>query len=160
MGEVLYESREYERAASQLRQTLSLDSTFAEAHRVLGQNYDQMQQHDKAIAEFKEALAFSGGSPQCAALLGRAYARSGQRRPAQQLLRGLTLQAQHSYVAPDDLSRLYVSLGDKDNAFRLLEVAYEQHIPSMVNLNVDPTLDDLRPDPRFQQLLRRVGFPP
>ena len=160
MGEVLYESREYERAASQLRQTLSLDATFAEAHRVLGQNYEQMQHHDQAIAEFKEALAFSGGSPQCAALLGRAYARSGQKRQAEQSLRSLNLQSQHSYVAPDDLSRLYVSLGDKDNAFRLLEVAYDQHIPSMVNLKVDPTLDDLRPDPRFQQLLRRVGFPP
>ena len=160
MGEVLYESREYERATSQLRQTLNLDATFAEAHRVLGQNYEQLRHHDEAIAEFKEALAFSGGSSQCAALLGRAYARSGQKRQARQLLTSLKVQSQHAYVAPDDLSRLYASLGDKDNAFRLLEVAYEQRIPSMVNLKVDPMLDDLRPDPRFQELLRRVGFPP
>jgi tetratricopeptide (TPR) repeat protein len=160
LGEILYESRQYDRAIEQLRKTLDLDSSFGEAHRLLGQCYLQQSRYKEAIDELEKALAFSGGSPQCAALLGRAYAVSGQKRKAHEMLEKVKGQSQRMYVSPDDLSRLYASLGDKDEAFRLLQEGYEQRLPSMLNLRIDPAIDELRSDERFQQLLHRVGLPP
>jgi hypothetical protein len=85
---------------------------------------------------------------------------SGQKRKAQEMLEKVKGQSQRMYVSPDDLSRLYASLGDKDEAFRLLQEGYEQRLPSMLNLRIDPAIDELRSDERFQQLLHRVGLPP
>jgi Flp pilus assembly protein TadD len=158
LGEVLYESGHYEQAVEQLHKTLDLDPTFAEAHRLLGRTYEQQERHKEAIAEFEKALTYSGESPQCAVLLGYAYARSGQKGKAEELLRRITSKPQQVFVSPDDLSRLYASLGNKDEAFRLLQQSYEQRLPSMVNLKVDPTFDVLRPDPRFQELLKNIGL--
>jgi eukaryotic-like serine/threonine-protein kinase len=160
LGEILYESRQYDQAVQQLHKALDLDPSFGEAHRLLGQSYLQQSRHKEAIVEFEKALTLSGRSPQCAVLLGRAYAISGQKRKAQDILENLKSQSRHRYVAPDDLSRLYSSLGNKDEALRLLQQAYEQHLPSMVNLKVEPAVDELRPDKRFQLLLHRVGFGP
>ena len=160
LGEILYESRQYGRAIEQLHKALDLDPSFGEAHRMLGQCYLQQSRYKEAIVEFEKALTLSGGSPQCAVLLGRAYAMSGRRRKAQEILENLKSQSRHTYVSPDDLSQLYSSLGDKDEAFRLLQQAFDQRLPSMVNLKVDPSVDELRPDERFQQLLHRVGFAP
>jgi TolB-like protein/Flp pilus assembly protein TadD len=160
LGEILYESRQYDRAAEQLQRVVDLDSSFAEAHRVLGQIYEKQSRHGDAIVEFEKAQTLSGGSPQYAALVGRAYAISGQRRKAHEILESLTSQSRQMYVSPTDLARLYAALGDKDTTLRLLQEAYEQRLPSMVDLKVDPMLDDLRRDPRFQQLLRRIGFSP
>jgi predicted Zn-dependent protease len=120
----------------------------------------QQSRYTEAIVEFEKALALSGGSSQCAVLLGRAYAISGRRRKAQEILGNLKSQSWHTYVSPDDLSQLYSSLGDRDEAFRLLQLAFDQRLPSMVNLKVDPSVDELRQDARFQQLLHRVGFVP
>jgi eukaryotic-like serine/threonine-protein kinase len=160
LGEILYESRQYDPAIEQLHKTLDLDSSFGEAHRLLGLSYLQKSRYKEAIDELGKALTFSGGSPQCAALLGRAYAVSGQKRKAREMLESVKGQSRRMYVSPDDLSRLYAGLGDKDEAFRLLQDAFEQRLPSMLNLKVDPTVDELRSDERFQQLLDRVGFAP
>ena len=64
------------------------------------------------------------------------------------------------YVGPDWVARDYIRLGDKDHAFEWLEKAYQEHSSFLLDLKVDPLFDPLRPDPRFQDLVRRVGLPP
>jgi len=159
LGEVLYESRQFDQAADQLHKTLDLDHNFAEGHRLLGVIYQGQGRKNEAIRELQQAVTLSNNSTQCAALLGRAYAVAGKKQKAEQILHDLTSPSQKEYVSPADLSVLYASLGRKDQALRLLEQAYDQRLPAMVNLKVDPALDDLRSEARFQRLLRQIGFP-
>jgi TolB-like protein/tetratricopeptide (TPR) repeat protein len=160
VGEILYESRQNDQAMQQLKKTLELDPNFAEAHRLLGETYLQLSRHDEAVSELQTALALSGSSVQNEAFLGQAYGLAGRKNEARAVLGRLKAHSAQAYVSPADLSLVYAGLGENDQALRLLEEAYKRRLPSMVNLKVDPGLDNLRPDPRFQNLLRRVGFPP
>ncbi len=89
--------------------------------------------------------------------LGEAYARNGEREKAQAILK--QMQTTKEYVSPGELAILYGALGDKESAFASLEKAYAEHDLQLQFLKVDPSFDPLRDDPRFQDLIRRVGLP-
>jgi hypothetical protein len=93
-----------------------------------------------------------------AALQGVTYARMGQRREAENMLADLRNQAEQHIVPAGAVARIYMALGDRDYAFELLGQAAERHDQMMLNLKVDPTFDPLRSDPRFKELLARVGL--
>jgi len=93
------------------------------------------------------------------ALLGEAYAAAGHREDAHKILEQLKEISKQRYITPYVVGRIYAALGKKDEAFRWLELAYQERAAWMVFLKVDPRLDGLRPDPRFQDLLRRMNFP-
>jgi hypothetical protein len=92
--------------------------------------------------------------------LGHAYAVSGQRREALKVLAELNERSKQSYVSSYDIAAIHAGLGDKDTAFKWLDKAYEERSGMLPHLRWEPRLDPLRSAPRFQDLLRRMNFPP
>jgi len=117
--------------------------------------------HQQAIAELQKALTFNETEVLILGALAHVYARAGQREEALKLVGKLErIEAEErGYVAPFGIIWAYAGLGDKEQAFAWLEKSYQEHRDRIVWLNVDPLLEPLRSDPRFQDLLRRVGLP-
>jgi serine/threonine protein kinase/TolB-like protein/Flp pilus assembly protein TadD len=131
---------------------------------ILGWDYEQKRMHEQAIAEFKKAVELTDKnspdfSPFFLAGLGHSYALAGRRSDAEQVLRGLLGRARKSYVSPFDIALIYAALGEKDTAFTWMEKAVEERSTWLVYSKWEPRLDPLRSDPRFRDLLRRIGFP-
>jgi tetratricopeptide (TPR) repeat protein len=160
VGSVFLWTRQYDQAIDQLRKTLEIDPNFAFAHRNLGHAYMKKGMFKEAIAEMQKALALFKGSTEYLGWLGNTYAVSGRRGEALKILDELKQLSQRKYVSPADFARVYIGLGDKDQAFTWLERAYEERSSFLTDLKVAPMFDSLRSDPRFQDLLRRMNFPP
>jgi len=159
-GWILYFDRQNDQAIERFRKTLELDPNFWVAHWTLGRAYEQKMMFAEAIAELRRAIALSAGSPLSLAALGHAYAVSGQTIEAQNVLAQLKESSEKRYVSPYSIATIYAGLGEKDQAFRWLERAYEERSGWLIWLRAEPVSDPLRPDPRFQDLLRRIGLPP
>jgi len=155
---LLYAGRD-DLAIEQLRKTLEMDPSFAHAHWFLGMAYVRKGALAEAIAEFQRAITLSPNFTQYQAGLGHAYARAGKSAEARRLLDELKEQSKRRYVSWCDFAAIYAGLGDKDQAFACLERAYAQRDARLVELKVDARLDPLRSDPRFKDLLRRIGLP-
>jgi eukaryotic-like serine/threonine-protein kinase len=160
VGFSLYFARQYDPAIKQLSDTLEMDPNFVLTHFFLGLAYEQEGLYAKAIAEFQKAVSLSGGSPVYIAALAHGYSVSGRRREAQKALDELKQLAERRYVPAYEVAAIYVGLGDESQAFAQLEKAYQEHSGWLVYLKVDPRLDSLHSDPRFQDLLRRIGLSP
>jgi len=160
VGWVLYLARQHRQAIEQCHMTLQLDPNFFVARRYLGLAYGQAGLHEKAIAELQKAAVLSGGSPLTKAELAYAYAMSGRRAEARKVLEELSERAKREYISPYFVATIYAGLGNKDQAFAWLEKAAEDRAIEMVYLKAEPKFDALRSDPRFQDLLRRMNFPP
>jgi tetratricopeptide (TPR) repeat protein len=158
-GWILYFARRYQEAAVQLHQAIRIDENFAVSHYFLGLTYLQMSKLEDAIQEFSESCELSGNHPGPFAGLGYAHGLLGRKPEALRHLEALHKLAKHRHVSPFFRSWIYVGLGDVDAAFEELEKAYAQCCGWMAHLYVDPIVDSLRPDRRFQDLLRRIGFP-
>jgi TolB-like protein/Flp pilus assembly protein TadD len=156
---ILYWARRYDEAISEARKTLDLEPHFPQAHRTVAKALVEQGRYEEAIAEFHEAIA-GRGIQLLKAELGHAYAMSGRRREAHETLDELKALAQRRYVSPYDMAIVHIGLGEKDLAFEWLEKSYAQRERWMVQLKVAPFLDPLRPDPRFADLVRRVGLWP
>jgi len=111
-----------------------------------------------AAAEFRKALDLSEGDSNELAALGYAQAASQQTAEARRTLDELTKRSQDTYVQPASIAAIYAGLGDKNQAFAWLEKAYADRSAWLVNLKVDPFFASLAGDPRFADLLRRVGL--
>jgi tetratricopeptide (TPR) repeat protein len=114
----------------------------------------------EAIAEFQTAIRQSDGSPIYVAAIGHAYATEGRKSEALKVLDQLKELSKRRYVSAYWIAQIYAALGEKEQAFEWLRKAYEERSVWMVYLKVDPGLDPLRSDPRFQELVRRMNFPP
>ncbi|PYV44149.1 MAG: hypothetical protein DMG94_13805, partial [Acidobacteria bacterium] len=112
---------------------------------------------DEAIAELQKAVQLSGGSPTCVANLARAFAASGKRSEAVKLLGELKTRSGPGHANTSEIAMVYASLGDKDQAMNWLEKGYEDRFNPGVLLR--PAFDPLRSDPRFQNLVHRIGLP-
>jgi TolB-like protein/Tfp pilus assembly protein PilF len=154
-----YFARQYDRAIAQQRKTLELDPNFPYSHANIGESLDQEHMFTEAIAEFRKALALER-NPKYLAWLGHAYAASGRRDDALQVLSELKATSNQRYVPSYDVALVYAGLGDEDQAIGWLNRAYEEHSRGLCWIKVEPRLDPLRPDPRFQDLLRRVNLQP
>ena len=141
---------QYDKAIEQEGKALELNSNFQVAHEHLGKIYLKKGMYDEAISEFQKAG--NKGS------LGYAYAVSGYRAEAQKTLAELIETSKHRYISPLDIARIYAGLDEKDQAFQWLEKAYQEHVTSLLFLKVDENFSRLHSDPRFQNLLQRIGF--
>ncbi|MDT7603681.1 MAG: eukaryotic-like serine/threonine-protein kinase [Acidobacteriota bacterium] len=155
-GRTFYFARRYDEALEGLKRALELEQNFALAHRYLGDTYAAKGMYAQAIAEQQEAVRLDDKISVFQIHLGAAYARAGERERAQTILK--QLQAGGAYVSPGDLAILYAALGEREQAFASLERAYAEHDPQLQFLSVDPWYDSLRADPRFADLMRRIGF--
>ena len=136
-----------------------MDPNFAVAHWHLGLAYEQKEAFDAAIEEFQTAISLSQGSPLMRAALGHAYARSQKADEANKILDELNELSKQEYVSPLELARICVALGNPDKAFQLLDKAYAEHSFHLVNLNVSPHFKPVSSNPRFQELVQRIGLP-
>src|SRR5271166_4602315 len=152
-------ARQFGAAEDQLRKTLQLDPNFMFAHWILGGLcLLPIGRYDEAIVELQKAIALSGNVAHPRGLLGYAYAKVGRKDDALRALEELEELSQRRYVAPASRAFIYSGLGD-ERVFQALEEAYQQRSSSLVWVRVFPHWDDLRAQPRFQDLLRRMNFP-
>jgi tetratricopeptide (TPR) repeat protein len=159
-GFLPYLMRQYDRAIDGYRKALELDQNFVYTHWKLGLAYEQKAMYEEAVEEFRKAITLSGGSAQVLVLLGHTYAVSGRRGEALKVLDELSELSKRRYVSSYRVAAIHLGLEDKERAFEWLERAYEERDSWLAWLKVDPVLDDLRSDPRFSDLVRRVGLPP
>jgi TolB-like protein/Tfp pilus assembly protein PilF/predicted Ser/Thr protein kinase len=158
IGDGLYYARQYDRAIEQYQKTVELDPNFSAAHYGLANVYDRKGMYKEAIAEWKKATLLDGDA-RTADLIGKGYSVSGYKGAMKAWLDDLISQSTHRYVAPLDIATFYVRLGEKDHALEWLEKAYQVRDADMVDLATEPTFDLLHSDPRYLDLLRRVGLP-
>jgi tetratricopeptide (TPR) repeat protein len=161
-GLAFYYAREYDQALDQFRKTLELDENFPPAHQFVPAAYEQKRMYDEAIVGFKEAIPLLGGSEWSLTRggLGHVYAVLGRKSEALALVDELKQLSTKGYVPATSVALVYAGLGEKDEAFVWLEKGYEQHAFQLQWLPVEPRWDNLRSDPRFADLLRRIGLPP
>jgi TolB-like protein/DNA-binding winged helix-turn-helix (wHTH) protein len=156
-----YFAREYDEAIEPITKALESEPNRRNrpnARAILGAVYEQKRMYDKAIANFQDAVAQSGGAPTYIAQLAHAQAAAGNRAEALKLLEE-GKWPKHKYVSPEEIAAVYVALDEKETAFEWLEQAYQIRSASLINLKVDPRFDDLRSDRRFSNLIRRIGLP-
>jgi eukaryotic-like serine/threonine-protein kinase len=158
LGWVLLTARKNDQSIDQLRKTLEMDPNFVLAHHRLGLAYEQQENYDEAIAEFKQVLKLTAGKPLGLAALAHAYALSGKRAEAQKTLADLQEISKQRYVSPASVAAIYAALGEKDEAFAWLHKADTARDGILVRLKVDSRYDSLRSDPRFTDLMERVGL--
>ena len=154
-----YFARQPDRQMEQIRKVQEMDPNFYMVPWGLGMGHALKGEYPQAIAELRKARQMDD-SPGILAELARVYALSGNRTEALKLLDELKKQAKRRYVAPTYFASVYGALGEKDKAFEWLGKAFEERDENMTWLKVDPVLDPLRSDPRFQDVLRRMGLPP
>jgi len=158
LGYRFYYAHQYPEAIEQIQKTLARDATFVPAHAYLGRAYEQKGAYPEAIAEMRKALDLSEGDTNELAALGHAYAMAHQIGEVKKILDQLKERSQQTYVQPILIAVIYVGLGDKNQAFDWLQKAYEDRSAGLLYLKVDPAFDSVRSDPRFVDLLRRVGL--
>jgi serine/threonine protein kinase/Flp pilus assembly protein TadD len=153
-----YWSRQYDRSIAVSRKVLDMAPNFFLAHYTLGWASIEKKDFSTAISELQKAKSLED-TPWITGALAYAYAVSGNRGGAQQLLSELQNAASRRWITPYWIAMIYLGLGDRDNTFRWLEKAYDERSQWLVWLKSDPIVDSIRSDPRFQDLVRRIGFP-
>lgn len=155
-GLLLYLGQQYDPEVEQHRRALELDPDYGPAHWALGLAYAQQGRHEEAIAEHRRAVELWDGNALFRAVLGRSYALAGRRGEAEALLREIESPATDPPLSPYHVAILYVLLGDFETAFQRLAQAARQHDHWLVWVKVDPILDPLRADPRFEEFAKVV----
>jgi TolB-like protein/DNA-binding winged helix-turn-helix (wHTH) protein/Tfp pilus assembly protein PilF len=146
----------YDDAVKQSRKTMALDPFFALAHYELGQALVQQHSYGEAIAEIQKAIELSGESTTLNSNLAYAYAVSGRKKEAMAILNELQNPSRHTVSNAPEIALIYVGLNDHDQAIAWLERAYTERFNPSVLLR--PAFDPLRTDPRFRDLVRRIGI--
>ncbi len=153
-----YFARRLDRAIEQLRKTIELDRNFVVAHQWLGRALELQGLYEEAISHLRTALALSPEENESAASLAHAYGLAGRHAEAREILAQLENRKETSYVPPYWIAVVCLGLGLHDETLHHLERAYEDRFDWLTFLGVEPMFDPLRPDPRFQDLLHRIGL--
>lgn len=158
LARMFYFSRDYDQSLEQYRAALDMDPNFGWAHLWLAQVYEQKGLFEQAISELETGTRLSCDSTFALGKLGHGYAMAGRCDEAHAVLDQLNTLSSRRYVSPYDVAMVHVALQEHDRAFAWLQRAFEQRSLWLGYLNVEPQVDPLRPDRRFQELLRRIGL--
>lgn len=158
LGSVFVFTHQWDNTIEQLRSSIDLDPNYWFDHYFLGRAYVQKGRFPEAIAALKQGISLEGTNEVWSSL-GHAYAMSGKREEAQKVIENLKDPSVHEYIAPYNIAVVYAGLGEKDEAFAWLNRAYQERSYLLTYLTVDERLDKLHSDPRFDELVRRVGLP-
>jgi serine/threonine protein kinase/tetratricopeptide (TPR) repeat protein len=151
VGYPYYTARQYDQAEKIFRRYSD--------HGGLAWVYTATGRYPEAISELKAAVGDGAPSDTDLASLGQVYARQGKKQEAEKVLDELVQRSKKRYMSPVHLATIYTGLGERERALTALEQAYQEHDPYMIYLKVDPTLDSLQSEPRFQAVLRGMNFP-
>jgi TolB-like protein/DNA-binding winged helix-turn-helix (wHTH) protein/Flp pilus assembly protein TadD len=158
IGWILFQARRYDEALEELRSVLAIEPNDASILRYLGYVLIAKNQPEDAIPPLEKALTLSDRSPGIIGVLIRAYAHAGRRADALKLLAELKKRKLAGYVPAGAFVNAYLGLGERDQSFAALEQAYNERSAILQFLKVHPFFDPLRDDPRFKDLVRRVGL--
>ena len=158
LGNVFYYRGDYDAALKEYNKVLDMDPNYWLAHGSLALTYGQKKMYPEAFAELQKVLVTFPHS-NATAVLGQLKALSGEENQARRIARELRQRSKKEYVSDYWVATIYAALGDNNQAFQLLENAYTERSLWLVQLKVDPRFANLRSDPRFQDLLRRIGLP-
>ena len=153
LGRMYYFAREYDCAIGHFQAALNLDAKFVFAHIWLGHVYEQQGRFEEALAELKTGIDLSDESAYALARLGLGYGLAGKPDEARAVLKKLESSAEQRYVSAYDLALVHLGLQERNEALRYLEHAFEQRSLWLGYLKVEPYLDPLRSEDRFEKLL-------
>ncbi len=154
-GYFYYVARRYDKAMEILRETLDLNPDFPASLCHLGLVYVEKGMYAEAVETFRKG----GDSPIYLGLDGYAHAAAGEREQAEEVIRELDRKSKTGYVSPMSKAWIYMGLGEKDRAFECIEKAIEVRDWVVTLLGIEPSADCLRGDPRFEEVLKRIGLP-
>jgi DNA-binding winged helix-turn-helix (wHTH) protein/Tfp pilus assembly protein PilF len=157
-GAILYFSRRYDRSIERLHNVLQKDPNFGRAADLITYAYVEKGMFAQALAEAEIWRRTYGEGPGYWSPLAYIYGRAGQLERARRELEKLEKVSRHEQLDPVIMLWAHLGVGDKEEALADLEKAYSQHFGILTTLKVEPAFDPLRSDPRFQDLLRRVGL--
>lgn len=153
-----YLTRRFGEARQRLRNMLELDGDYSPAHFILGCVHTETGNYGDALAEFQKVSQLEATCYLGVSYTGYVCALSGQRRKAEAVLKNLREASEHSYISPYAFALIHAGLGERDQALFWLERLYEDRNDWLMWLRVIPEFDGLRSDPRFTELLRRIGL--
>jgi TolB-like protein/DNA-binding winged helix-turn-helix (wHTH) protein len=158
-GAEFYMARRYDDALGECDHILEIEPNYAPAYLYRGLSYEQKGKWKEALADFETSKRLDD-SLFSAAMRGEAYALAGDKTRARQILSELQVRAKREHVSPLYPAIIHTGLGDKDLAFSELEAAVDERATNVLAIKVAALFDPLRSDPRFPDLIRRVGLPP
>ena len=158
LGYAYYFARDYEKAIQECRKALEMDKNLTFAYRNLGLAFLQQKKFDKAIDALKNAVKYSCGGLAFESYLGVAYGLAGKRHEAFEVLENLKIIDREKYVPAYNFAIIYAGLSELDKAFEWFEKALKERSGFLPFLKVEPVVDNLRGDKRFQDLLERIGL--
>jgi serine/threonine-protein kinase len=152
--------RDFETALEQCDHTIGLNPHFAPAYWILGVIQEQRKDFDESAAAFQRAVHLSPQTPRMHGALGRTFALSGRKKHALEVLRKLESYAKERYVSPLEFAWIQFALGETDLGFGWMQKAMEDRSFDLISIKVDPRVDPLRGDPRFEAIARHMGVVP
>ena len=158
LGEAYFQNRQFDLAIQMDQKSLELDPTYPVAMINLARGYEQAGMHPQARDIYQKLLGFAPDDPGVLALAGHEYAVSGDAPAARKIEAQLESMRSQRYVAALYIALVWTGLGDRDRAFQWLDQAYDEDCEYLVYLSTEPMADPLRSDPRFPQLLQKLGL--
>jgi serine/threonine protein kinase/TolB-like protein/Flp pilus assembly protein TadD len=158
VAHIAYYARQYDEMIEYSRRAIELDPNYVWARWRRGTAYVMQSRFEEAIEEGERAAALSRRGPAALSYLGMAYCRAGRRGEAQQVLNELVELSKRTYVNPFSFFSIHLGLGQNDQALERLEEAVQSHLSGMIFIRVNPEFDPIRSEPRFKELVRRMGL--
>lgn len=159
-GRLFYYSRQYDQAIQQFQNIVAVEPSDASSYYSLYTIYEQKQTYAEAVEAYLRFLSLSGVQPQIAEEFRESFRVSGWQGFLRKQLDGLEKGAKTKQVQPYKLAELYARLGQKDEAFAWFEKTFEARDPVILQFKIEPAYDSLRNDPRYAQLMRKIGLQP